>query len=575
LSEEIEALEAQLETLQRVPVSTTANERSVQSQVPSRADLEALGEGVVRILDGLGLSKPRSMLSKSLSELSGGWRMRAVLAQALVHINEIDVLLLDEPTNHLDLPSIAWLQRYLIGGHGNSDLVVLFVSHDRAFLSGLASDLIILANQSLSYYAGGYEDYLRTQEELTLRKQHLLDAQQRQTTHLQKTLAAARDRGDERTTKTKQKKLERVNLTRGLDNHKFKLFSATSLDEKGVHMPTAIDSLAGELAARDYRLVKMKLPVPDVGSLRLASGSAPVITLDCCALSYSSALGSGQGSGNVVQEVTAQVTLASRIGIIGRNGQGKSTLLSLLYGNTSHYQDCTTGNTNGNTTGKKKGSGGLRVVSHTGNTTSSLPVPPVTNGTNGNGMIPPAPSSNTINTSSNSGGTSSGNTGKVCLVSGTMWRHHQLRTGMVGQHQIDLLQHHLARTPVAYLQHLLDTSSEPRPGDLGKSEMDLRAHLGMFGLSGGLALQPVGSLSGGQKARLSLAAACLFRPHVLLLDEPSNHLSMDSIEALIQAAGDSSPGHWWSSVTICTSCGVSVGSSGWCEMVSLPSAPYR
>jgi ATPase subunit of ABC transporter with duplicated ATPase domains len=73
---------------------------------------------------------------------------------------------------------------------------------------------------------------------------------------------------------------------------------------------------------------------------------------------------------------------------------------------------------------------------------------------------------------------------------------------------------------------------------LYKSDHDIRAHLGAFGLSGNLALQAIGSLSGGQKARLSFAIVCLSRPHLLFLDEPSNHLSLDSIESLITACRD-------------------------------------
>jgi ATPase subunit of ABC transporter with duplicated ATPase domains len=66
----------------------------------TRQSVEALGSHIVNVLDGLGLSKPLKRLSMQLSELSGGWRMRAALAQCLCHLDSIDVLLLDEPTNH-------------------------------------------------------------------------------------------------------------------------------------------------------------------------------------------------------------------------------------------------------------------------------------------------------------------------------------------------------------------------------------------------------------------------------------------------------------------------------------------
>jgi ATPase subunit of ABC transporter with duplicated ATPase domains len=109
LSEDLEEMEAQLVALREAEEETAKNpakastaKSSTNPQAPAitRADLEALGEPVVKILDGLGISKPLKRLSMQMSELSGGWRMRAVLAQALVHLDSIDVLLLDEPTNH-------------------------------------------------------------------------------------------------------------------------------------------------------------------------------------------------------------------------------------------------------------------------------------------------------------------------------------------------------------------------------------------------------------------------------------------------------------------------------------------
>jgi energy-coupling factor transporter ATP-binding protein EcfA2 len=117
---------------------------------------------------------------------------------------------------------------------------------------------------------------------------------------------------------------------------------------------------------------------------------------------------------------------------------------------------------------------------------------------------------------------------------------------MVHQNHIDALIPHFALNSVELLLHLsttglsllacqerLDTHQTTRAESI--SELDARAHLGKFGISGDLALQPIGSLSGGQKARLSLSCILLKRPHVLLFDEPSNHLSIGAIEALIVA----------------------------------------
>jgi ATPase subunit of ABC transporter with duplicated ATPase domains len=141
------------------------------------------------------------------------------------------------------------------------------------------------------------------------------------------------------------------------------------------------------------------------------------------------------------------------------------------------------------------------------------------------------------------------------IKKGTIWRHHNLRIGVVAQHQIDILSSHLNETPLSYIQSVISskgagggsgtaasssssTTEATALSSLYKTDHDIRAHLGAFGLSGNLALQAIGSLSGGQKARLSFAIVCLSRPHLLFLDEPSNHLSLDSIESLITACRD-------------------------------------
>ena len=147
IAEEIERIEEQ-QAARDKPAA-----QSMSSTVFSRANIEALGSEVTRVLDGLGLSKPPKRLTLKLSELSGGWRMRAALAQCLCSLPQLDVLLLDEPTNHcesmalslqlfpcdlmfsvlllpVDLPTIAWLQGFL----ADAEVIVAFVSHDRCEL---------------------------------------------------------------------------------------------------------------------------------------------------------------------------------------------------------------------------------------------------------------------------------------------------------------------------------------------------------------------------------------------------------------------------------------------------------
>jgi ATP-binding cassette, subfamily F, member 3 len=107
----------------------------------------------------------------------------------------------------------------------------------------------------------------------------------------------------------------------------------------------------------------------------------------------------------------------------------------------------------------------------------------------------------------------------------SVWKHHNLRIAFVPQHHADVLDAHAQATPVQYLMETFHITTE----------LKARAHLGAFGLTGAVQLQPIGSLSGGQKARLSFACVTWNRPHVIIMDEPTNHLDLESIEAL--AAG--------------------------------------
>ena len=118
-------------------------------------------------------------------------------------------------------------------------------------------------------------------------------------------------------------------------------------------------------------------------------------------------------------------------------------------------------------------------------------------------------------------------TGELAPLSGMVVRNPRLRIAFFHQQFLEQLGGDLSQSPVEFL-------SKNFPG---KPEEEYRRQLGAFGLSGPLALQPVGTLSGGQKSRLVLAQLSMLRPHLLILDEPTNHLDMDSIDALIEALG--------------------------------------
>ena len=115
--------------------------------------MESKAKGV---LTGLGFS--REAMTKNPKSLSGGWRMRLELAK--IFINQPDFLILDEPTNHLDLPSLIWVEKWLMSFKGT----LLFVSHDRELLNRLAEITLHLANRSLTPYAGNFDYFLETRE---------------------------------------------------------------------------------------------------------------------------------------------------------------------------------------------------------------------------------------------------------------------------------------------------------------------------------------------------------------------------------------------------------------------------
>jgi len=213
--------------------------------------------------------------------LSGGWRRRVLLARALV--GQPDVLLLDEPTNHLDIDAIRWLEDFLAEYPG----AVVFVTHDRAFLRRLATRIIELDRGSLSSWPGDYQTYLR-------RKDEALAAE-----------ASARDRFDKKLAE------EEAWLRQGIKARRTR-------NEGRVR---ALMTMRAERAARREQM----------GAVRLAVEQAETSgRLVFEATNVSKSLGDPPQA--IVRNFSCRIMRGDRIGLIGPNGVGKTTLLRVLLG---------------------------------------------------------------------------------------------------------------------------------------------------------------------------------------------------------------------------------------------------
>lgn len=161
---EINRLEKQISRLHEAMDSPKADQKNLVKQLGVLEHrYQAMGGYYLEptaksILSGLGFSK--TDFSKPLSEFSGGWRMRAYLAMLLVY--KPDLLLLDEPTNHLDIPSLEWLEKYLLDFKGS----IIIVSHDRFFIDRLAQEIVELERGKLVHYTGNYHFYEKQKEQM-------------------------------------------------------------------------------------------------------------------------------------------------------------------------------------------------------------------------------------------------------------------------------------------------------------------------------------------------------------------------------------------------------------------------
>ena len=363
----------------------------------------------------LGLGFKTTELENPVNSFSGGWRMRLQLARALMCPS--DLMLLDEPTNHLDLDALVWLEAWLKRYMGT----LLVISHDREFLDAITDVTVHIEAAKLNRYGGNYTKFEDMRAEKMELQQASFAKQQDKIAHLQKFI----NRFKAQASKAKQAQ----SRVKALDR---------------------MEKIAPLLAEAEFTF-EFKEP---------ANLPNPMLSMSDATFGYPPPQDAPAGTGPtvIVQKVNKSVLAGQRIGILGANGQGKSTLVKTV----------------------------ARALKP---------------------------------------------------IQGEILEGKGLNIGYFAQQELDVL--HPADTPLEHMIGLVkETTAAGKLAGQGTREQDLRSFLGTFNFSGDMVKQAVGSMSGGEKARLVLCMIVWQRPNLLLLDEPTNHLDLATREALAMALNE-------------------------------------
>lgn len=252
-------------------------------------DMTHFEEDVEKTLLGLGFE--RTDFDRQTSEFSGGWRMRIELAKML--LQKPDLLLLDEPTNHLDIESIGWLEEFLI----NSGKAVMVISHDRKFVDNITTRTIEVTMGRIYDYKVNYSHYLQLRAERR-------EQQQKQYEEQQKMIQETKDF------------IERFKGT----------YSKTFQVQSRVKMLEKLEII--EVDEMDTSALRLKFPPSP------RSGQYPV-TAD--------SVGKAFDSKRIFKDATFTIERGAKVAFVGRNGEGKSTMVKCIMGELEHEGTLTLG----------------------------------------------------------------------------------------------------------------------------------------------------------------------------------------------------------------------------------------
>ena len=367
----------------------------------------------------LGLGFKNAELDAPVNSFSGGWRMRLQLARALMC--PADLMLLDEPTNHLDLDALVWLEAWL----QRYDGTMIVISHDREFLDAVTDVTVHLDEAKLLRYTGNYTAFEEMRAIRLTQATQSYEKQKERMAHLQKFI----DRFKAKASKAKQAQSRVKALAR-------------------------MEKLAPVLTSSDFQFEFREPPACPIRCWRFRTWPAATRRLGRgrrAAARIAAHPKRRPAAKRIVEGIDRSVLAGQRIGILGANGQGKSTLVKTIAGD----------------------------------------------------LVPLA--------------------GEIVAGKG-------LKIGYFAQQELDVLSP--ADGPLMHMVRLARDVGPPA------REQELRDFLGSFRFAGEMAKQPVGTLSGGEKARLVLAMLVWQRPNLLLLDEPTNHLDLTTREALSMALNE-------------------------------------